>query len=263
MISVIVCSYNQENTVEETIQSILAQTYKDFEIVFVNNSSNDNTLSIASNYVSDNFTVYTNSYTGLSETRNFGVSKSRGEYILFIDGDDKIAPTFLEKSIEVLSNAPENIGFVYTDTQHFGGANTYWEQPEYNFQSLLQNNFICSCSLMRKSAFDAVNGYSKDNWGYWEDYEFWIRLGSIGIIGKHIPEKLFLYRVHPHSGMQSNRNKYFQGVYRSSIVAKFPELYPEDIYNSAKNIMSMYPEDFMTWTFAKQEDWLNLLFGEV
>lgn len=256
LISVIISTYNQAQFIEETIKSILEQTYENFEVILVNNASTDNTKEIVDKYSGDKFKIYHNKYCGLSASRNFGASKSSGDFILFIDGDDKISPDFLEKTSKVLEENPE-IGFAYTDTQHFSGSNGSWSHPEYNFQNLLQQNFISSCSLIRKSAYDQSGGYDTDNWGYWEDWQEWIKLGSIGWYGKHIPEKLFYYRVHAKSGMQSKRNSMLSLVYRAFVISKFPKLYDEVFVESSKNILSMYPDDFMKWTFAEQESYLE------
>lgn len=256
LISVILSTYNQENTVLETIDSILQQTYKDFEIIAVNNSSTDNTLEELNKVEDNRLSIYTIEYTGLSKARNFGASKASGDYLLFIDGDDKIAPEFLEKSLYVLEDDP-NLGFVYTDTQHFGYANTYWEQPEFDVLRLLYTNYICSCSLMRTVAYRLSGGYNEKNWAYWEDYEFWLRMVSNGWLGKHIPEKLFYYRIHAKSGTQSERNTRLALVYKSFIISQFPELYNDEIWNISVNILSLYPENFMEYTFAEQEAYLK------
>ena len=254
--SIVISTYNQAEFIEDTIESILFQTDNNFEVILVNNSSTDNTMDVVSRYKKENFTIYENRYCGLSESRNFGASKAAGEWLLFIDGDDKIAPTFLEKTVATLKNNP-SIGFAYTDTQHFHDSNGSWNHPEYNFDNLLQQNFVSSCSLIRRSAFEESGGYSKKNWGYFEDWQKWIHLGSLGWHGKHIPEKLFYYRIHKKSAMQSNRNAAFGQVYKSFIISQFPSLYPEHTIESAKSVLSLYPKNFMEWTFAEQEKYLE------
>jgi glycosyltransferase involved in cell wall biosynthesis len=257
LVSVILCSYNQSETIEETIESVLEQTYRNFELIIVDSMSNKNDCKYLIKYLdNEKIKSYTIPSRGLSNRRNFGVSQSNGEYVLFIDADDKIDKTFLEKTVRVLIDNP-NIGFCYTDTQHFGDSNGFWEQPEYDFNRLLQGNYICSCSLIRKKAFLESGGFDKNNYGYWEDYEFWIKLGSIGWFGKHIPEKLFYYRIHKQSGMQSDRNSKLAHVYNSYIIGKFPALYNIEITNHVKEILSKYPKDFMTWDFDEQEKYLK------
>lgn len=256
LISIIISTYNQENFIEEAIQSVLQQKYENFEVILVNASSKEQTKEIVEKYRSDKFHIYEKKNCGLSETRNFGASKSSGKYILFLDGDDKIHPEFLSKTHSLLEDNPL-IGFAYVDTQHFGESNGHWDHPEYNFKMLLSTNYISSCSLIRKKSFDEAKGFDKNNWGYWEDWQFWIKMGSLGWNGKHIAEKLFYYRVHSKSGMQSDRNKALAMVYKTYIVLQFPQYYDKDFVNSCKNIMSLYPKDFMAWSFEAQEGWLN------
>jgi glycosyltransferase involved in cell wall biosynthesis len=258
LISIILSTHNQDKYISEAIKSILAQTYKDFELIVINDASADNTQKIIDEYhelEGEIIQRYKTDDIGLSKTRNFGVNNSMGDYILFMDGDDKIHPEFLKYTWNIASKS--NIGFVYTDTQHFDGANTYWEQPEYNFHNLLEQNFICSCSLINRRAFNDVGGFDEKNFGYWEDWEFWIALGAKGWYGKHIPKKLFYYRLHEKSGMQSERNKKLGLIYRFYIINKFPQLYPPAWNAQAEEVLAHYPADFMTWKPYQHEQWIK------
>jgi glycosyltransferase involved in cell wall biosynthesis len=258
LISIILSTHNQDKYISEAIESVLAQTFKDYELIIINDASTDDTQKIIDNYSTSNHKIksYKTDDIGLSRTRNFGVSHSSGQYLLFLDGDDKIHPEFLINVWNVIKENPE-IGFVYTDTQHFDGANTFWEQPEYNFHNILEQNFVCSCSLIRREAYYDTDGFDNGNFGYWEDWEFWINLGAKGWYGKHIPKKLFYYRIHKDSGMQSQRNQKLGIVYRCYIINKFPELYPPDWGKQAKEILSNYPNDFMSWKPYQHEQWIK------
>ena len=256
---IVVSAYKKPEYLVECFDSILAQTYTDYNVIFVNDSGNDENINIALKYQNDNFMVNSIDNEGLSRTRDVGVKLSKdynNEYILFIDGDDKIDPTFLEKTVKVMDENPE-IGVVYSDTQHFDGADSHWDHPEYDFNRLLYGNFLSSCSLIRKKAYDEAGGFDENNFGFWEDYQFFIKLGSLKWYGKHIPEKLFYYRIHAKSGMQSKRNAMLGGVYKAYIISQFPKLYDPDLVNSANNILSMYPENFMKFPPEKQEKYLE------
>jgi GT2 family glycosyltransferase len=116
---------------------------------------------------------------------------------------------------------------------------------------------MCACSLIRKNTLFAVGGYDLKNFNYWEDYEFWIALGAKGYYAKHIPEKLYYYRIHTESGMQSERNKVLSPFYKSYIISKFPVLYPAEWNKQAKEIISQYPSDFISWKPKQQEEYLK------
>lgn len=252
-ISVVIINYDSRQYIKEAIESVENQTYKDWELLIINDGDDDVSEFVPNN----NYTYYhkTNDI-GLSACRMYGVEHSYCDYILFLDADDKIHPEFLEKTLKVLEENPQH-SFCYTDTQHFGDSNGFWEQPEYNFNALLQNNYICSCSLIRKKDLISCGGFDLDNFNYFEDYEFWIHMGSKGFYGKHLPEKLFYYRIHEESGMQSRRTQILGQYYKAYIISKHLELYPRDFANKAKEILSEYPDGFMKLKPSEQQKYLD------
>jgi len=258
-VSIIVSNYFNGKYISEAIASIFEQTYNNWEIIVVDDTNGKDGvreyLEYFFNYSSKIF-LYKTDDIGLSSLRNFGADRAKGKYLLFLDADDKLHSDFLKKTVEVLENNAE-ISVAYTDTQHFDGADSCWLQPEYNFNRLLIYNYICSCSLIRKSSFDAVGGYDTDNFNYWEDYEFWIALGSFGFYGKHIPEKLFYYRVHSESGMHSLRNIKLSGLYKCYIISKFPHLYKTEDVKNAVDYLNTFPKDFMKRKPKQQEEYLR------
>ena len=258
LISIILSTHNQEKYISEAIESVLSQTFDLCQLIIINDGSTDNTQKIIDNYLhkGNSISVYKTNDIGLSRTRNYGATKALGNYLVFMDGDDKIHPEFLMNVWAEVAKG-EDYGFYYTDTQHFDGANTYWEQPEYNFHNMLEQNFVCSCSLIRRQAFNDVGGFDEKNFGYWEDWEFWIALGAKGWYGKHIPKKLFYYRIHEKSGMQSERNKKLGLIYRLYIVSKFPQLYPPARNAQAEEVLAHYPSDFMAWKPYQHEQWIK------
>ena len=255
IVSVIITNYHKQKYICEAIDSVIGQTFKDFEIHIMDDSNGaDDIKNLINKY--DSIYIHETNDIGLSALRNKAAEFALGKYILFLDGDDKIHPEFLSKTVSVLER-DKNISFVYTDTQHFDGAETFWEQPEYNFYNLIFQNYICSCSLIRLKDMFCAGGFDESNFNYWEDYEFWIAMGSKGYYGKHIPEKLFYYRIHPQSGMQSKRNEMLSILYKSYIVDKFKVLYPIEWQKEAVRILSQYPPDIMKWKPEEQEKYLK------
>ncbi|WP_028888617.1 glycosyltransferase family 2 protein [Tenacibaculum ovolyticum] len=101
--SVIIPCYNVENSVRETINSVLAQTYKDFEILIINDGSTDNTKTILSDYeLNEKIVVLDKPNGGVSSARNMGIAKSTGDYIYFLDADDRIEENFFKKNTDFL-----------------------------------------------------------------------------------------------------------------------------------------------------------------
>ena len=257
IVSIVISSYFGGKYLQEAVDSIKAQTFTDWELTIVDDTWGKDELPEKIDLPENGIVVHTNDI-GLSQTRMWGVNWSMdgSKYLLFMDADDKIHPTFLEKTVKLLEDSPE-VSFAYTDTQHFDGANSFWEQPEYNFNALLMGNYICSCSLIRKKDFIAAGGFDINNFNYWEDYECWINMGSKGFYGKHLPEKLFYYRIRKDSGMQSDRNDKLGFVYKAYIVNKFETLYPRGWGEQAREILSHYPANFMKWKPKEQEQFLK------
>src|SRR6056300_1045134 len=94
--SVVIPLYNKEKFIEDTLKSVLNQTFNDFEVIIVNDGSSDNSLSIVEQFKSEKIRLFTNKNRGLSYTRNFGIKKAKSQYIGFLDADDLWENDFLE-----------------------------------------------------------------------------------------------------------------------------------------------------------------------
>jgi glycosyltransferase involved in cell wall biosynthesis len=109
-ISVIVPCYNNDQTIIETIESITKQEYSPVEIIIVNDGSTDKSEDIVSSYIkinnAVNIALINQDNSGPSKSRNNGAEKATGKYLLFLDADDLIAPSYIKKSIECLENNP-------------------------------------------------------------------------------------------------------------------------------------------------------------
>ena len=194
-ISVVIPCYNHGRFVDEAVDSVLNQTFQDFEIIIVNDGSTDPvTNELLRNYHRPHITVYTIENSGTPGARNYGIERSRGEYIFPLDADDKIAPECLEKCLSVLDRNPK-FGFVYAYVKFFGGEEEgEWFTEQFNGPRLLLGNMVCGSSLIRRKAFDDVGGYNIEMREGREDWDFWIGMVEKGWQGYRIPEHLFLYR---------------------------------------------------------------------
>lgn len=110
LVSIIIPCYNSYPFVKKTIQSVFEQEVKDFEIILVNDGSTDESYSYLSTVKDDRFTLINKPNTGVSDSRNVGIERAKGKYVLFLDADDVLSKDFLSKRVSILESKPE-IGF--------------------------------------------------------------------------------------------------------------------------------------------------------
>lgn len=201
-ISVIIPFYNHGKYINEALKSIQEQTFPAFEVIIVNDCSTDEDsnflkkLKKGSEQTSVRLQVFqTSKNSGPAVARNIGAKHAKGEYLCFLDADDKIDKTFLEKALLELKKDPV-LSFVYSYIQHFDGDDTLHPTLNpYNFYKLLLQNKLPYCAVIRKKDFDSVGGYDeKLNKNESEDWDFWIRMGKQNHFGYCIEEPLFYYR---------------------------------------------------------------------
>jgi len=120
-VSVVIPCFNQSDFLLDAIKSVMNSTYKNIEVIIVNDGSTDKTPDDISNLLSpfENIVLINQQNSGVCVARNNGITKASGEYILPLDADDKIAKTYIEKAISVLENNPD-IGIVYCEAEFFG-----------------------------------------------------------------------------------------------------------------------------------------------
>lgn len=194
-VSVVVPCYNHGDFLMETLDSLQAQTFTDFEVIVVNDGSTDNaTVSLLQNLKQSRTRVIHTDNRGVSAARNRGIDESLGEYILPLDSDDKIAPAYLDLAVNLLNTNPE-AAIVYCERVLFGERDGIDPLPEYDPRALLVDNCIYPAALFRKADWKAVGGYNEKMIYGWEDWDFWISLSSLKRQVVKIPKPLFFYRV--------------------------------------------------------------------
>ena len=195
LVSIIIPCYNHGEYIAETLDSVLGQTYNNWEAIILNDGSTDNSAEIAELYTKkDNrITLVNLPNGGVAKARNYGISIANGEFILPLDSDDIIEPTYIEKAIDVFNEHPD-VKVVYCQWEYFGITT---KTPPLQYVSykkqLLYNAIFCS-ALFRKEDAVAIGGYDEKLIGY-EDWEFFIRLLDEDSIVYQIPERLFKYRI--------------------------------------------------------------------
>lgn len=175
LISIIVPCYNQAQYLDECLQSVLDQTFQNWECIIVDDGSPDNTGEIATGWAERNsrFTYYRKENGGVSAARNFGIDKAAGEWILPLDGDDRIGNLYLEEANRYMNT---DVELIYCNAEFFGTENRVWKLPAYSFKEMLKHNLIFCSAFYRKSSFLKTGGYDVTMLKGYEDWEFWINL---------------------------------------------------------------------------------------
>ena len=195
LISIIIPTYNYEKYLSDAIESALSQTYVNKEIIIIDDGSTDNTKSIIKKY-KHQIRYYYKINSGAPNTRNFGVKKSKGSYIVFLDADNKIDKDFLIKCKKIL-DSNSNISYVYTQLEYFGNKKGVTNFSKFDINTLKFNNYIDACSLMRKEIF-SVASYDPQ-YMVFQDWDFYLSLAEKNIIGQLLDEPLVYYRKHGKS----------------------------------------------------------------
>ncbi len=200
LISIIIPVYNGEKTIRETIYSVLNQTYKNLEIIIINDGSTDSTLEVISSIPNSNIKVFSYPNTGVSTSRNRGIALAKGEYISFIDADDLWIPDKLEAQFNALQENPQAaVAYSWTDWINesgeviYGGGHHQISGDVY--AHLFLGDFIEGGSnvLIRKSALDKV-GIFDETVNFSEDWEMWLRLAAQYQFVV-VPRTQILYRI--------------------------------------------------------------------
>jgi glycosyltransferase involved in cell wall biosynthesis len=194
-VSVIIPCFNLGAFLAEAVDSVLAQTCQDFEIVVVDDGSIDGpTNEILSTFSRPKTRVLRALHAGLAAARNLGIANSSGDYLCALDADDRLEPTFLEKTVAVLDRDP-SLTFASAWLRTFGEERWEWTPDRCDLPTLLWEDTVLTAALVRRAAVNEVGGYdtAMPEQGD-EDWDLWLTLVERGYRGVILPEILFEYR---------------------------------------------------------------------
>ena len=198
-VSIVIPCYNQAQYLSDAIGSALAQTYKDIEVIIVNDGSTDNTPEVAGSYP---VVLINQENRGLSGARNSGVHAATGVWILPLDADDMIRPEYIAKTIG-------KADFVTVDVQEFGDRNNLWRLGnDFSPAAFSTSNRAVCCSLYRKRVWESIGGYDENMKMGYEDWDFNLRCSYAGFGMVRVPEPLLQYRKHGRSMVDDATEKH-------------------------------------------------------
>jgi glycosyltransferase involved in cell wall biosynthesis len=202
-VSVIIPAYNASQYLADAIRSVLSQSFRDFEIIVVDDGSSDNTEQVAAEFFPD-VKYYRQSNAGPAIARNTGIRKAKGEWIAFLDSDDWWDETHLEQLLLRCGQVPE-ADMIYGSRCSVDAWGRVLEEPSeqsaypegWIFRDLLAGNYISTPSVMvKRTVLEILNGFGEDPvFRNCEDYDLWLRISAQFRIAS-IPGLVFYRRLH-------------------------------------------------------------------
>jgi glycosyltransferase involved in cell wall biosynthesis len=244
LVSIIIPCYNQAQFLTETLESVYHQTHTNWECLIINDGSPDNTEEIALEWcVRDKrFKYFKKENGGLSSARNFGIQKSNGQWIQFLDSDDLLEENKLMCQVEFLNINKSDIfisGYRYFNNQEGSGKLRIMGRNDFTPEVVIQNDdnvdiiklfsiknpFVISAPLYRREVFSLVGNFD-ENFKSLEDWDFNFRCAKANLKFHHIgyhPMSKTLIRLHPSSMMTNNKNMesaYMQFIYKHMLLER-------------------------------------------
>lgn len=211
LISVVIPCYKYSRFLRDAIDSVVTQTFVDWEVVVVDDGNEDEEARLIAEIIAnyddpDIRLVRLDKNSGLANARNAGIEMAKGTWIVPLDADDRIAPTFLQKTLRATNLDPKKFAYCnailwYPDSDQ---PDKLLQADEYDFDKMI-SHISWGCTIMyAKEAWRSVGGYKPEmsEAGGWEDWEYAINMGVNGICGVHVDEALFYYRQHSDNQMR-------------------------------------------------------------
>lgn len=244
-VSVIIPTYNRSNYVQQAVESVLNQTYNDYEILVIDDGSTDDTKRLLEKYADRIKYVYqTNQKVGAA--RNNGIRHAQGKYIAFLDSDDLWLPQKLERDVAYFEANPQ-VGLVYSNVIYFSdeGANLYTRRMKSPSGDVLEkiiiDNFVVTSTVVvKRECLDRVGLFNEDlDLASSEDWEMWVRVASQYPLG-YISEASTKSRIH-HSKLMGNPEGMERSILRGlEIIWTNENLLPRISHLKNRSYASLY-----------------------
>ena len=240
LISVVVTCYNHENYIEQCLRSIFKQTYRNIELIVLDDGSTDNSSEIIQEVLKESPFVTTfesHENIGVVRTRNKGLILLNGDYFLFVDSDDFLDETYVQELYECAINHQADI--VYCDLFNFEKNEVYLKAQEFELHSLLVSNYISNCSLVKKAILKGTYYDETLSGKKLEDYDFFLNLIiNNGAKAVYQPNAKLNYRVFEKDSISKRDSVRYHFEIYLEVLEKYLDKLPHEIYQAvSENLM--------------------------
>lgn len=240
LISVVVTCYNHENYIEQCLRSIFKQTYRNIELIVLDDGSTDNSSEIIQEVLKESPFVTTfesHENIGVVRTRNKGLILLNGDYFLFVDSDDFLDETYVEELYECAINRQADI--VYCDLFNFEKNEVYLKAQEFGIHSILVSNYISNCSLVKKAILKGTYYDETLSGKKLEDYDFFLNLIiNNGAKAVYQPNAKLNYRVFEKDSISKRDSVRYHFEIYLEVLEKYLDKLPHEIYQAvSENLM--------------------------
>ncbi|KJD33396.1 glycosyl transferase family 2 [Tamlana nanhaiensis] len=242
LVSIIVPCYKQAHLLDETLNSVMQQTYKNWECVIVNDGSPDHTEEVALEWCKKDkrFSYVSKKNGGLPAARNTGVKKTSGKFILPLDSDDILHEQYIEKLLPYFDDP--TIGIVTSYRFFFVKSKTniikIYKPNGDNYRNLMFENQLMPSSIYKKECWVEVGGYDESMIKGFEDWEFWLNITKRGWLYHTVEEPLFYYRkakesmlIDTHRNHAETNKKYIFWKHKELYIKHFDNFFEVMFYN--------------------------------
>jgi glycosyltransferase involved in cell wall biosynthesis len=234
-VSVVIPCHNYAAFLGEAIESALNQTHQPIEVIVVDDGSEDNTREVASRYP---VKLVAQAQRGVCVAVNSGVDASTGAFVMRLDADDVMEPTYVAETLAALEKRPDT-HFAYTEVGYFGAATGSYAIEEFDFETLAERNYIHGSALMRRESFDQIGGLDpRLASARCEDWDLWLAFAERGMRGVCVPKRLLRYRQH-------------QGRSRNTLAWRSAQLWRRNFVMAAR-LQDNHPTIFATRALTRR-----------